>query len=89
MALAPKIGVVKAAKELGLYATQIYSWRKSKRMKEKTSSRESALATENARLKHQLAIQAELREIGHSHDLDGENTLALYLNANPKQRIAQ
>ena len=61
--LALKIGAQKAAEELGLYDSQIYNWRKAGKVKESTTDRESALATENVKLKRQLAIQAEELEI--------------------------
>ena len=63
MKLALKIGVLKTAEELGLYDSQIYNWRKAEKLKEKTTDRESALATENVKLRRQLAIQAEEIEI--------------------------
>ena len=61
--LAARVGVTKAARELGVYQSQIYSWRTSEQKKATTSERESSLATENARLKRQLAEQAEELEI--------------------------
>lgn len=61
--LALKRGAQKAAEELGLYDSQIYNWRKAEKVKESTTVRESALATENVKLKRQLAIQAEELEI--------------------------
>ncbi len=63
LALALKIGVGKAAAQLGIYDSQIYSWRKSHQLKEKLTERESALAVENVKLKRQLAAQAEELEI--------------------------
>ncbi|EMM6761633.1 IS3 family transposase [Pluralibacter gergoviae] len=57
--LAERIGVAAAARELSLYESQLYAWR-SKIQQQKTSSeRENELAAENARLKRQLAEQAE------------------------------
>ena len=57
--LAERIGVTAAARELSLYESQLYAWR-SKIQQQKTSSeRENELAAENARLKRQLAEQAE------------------------------
>lgn len=57
--LAERIGVAAAARELSLYESQLYAWC-SKRQQQLTSSeRESELATENTRLKRQLAEQAE------------------------------
>ncbi|CAM6773160.1 hypothetical protein HB238_004785 [Escherichia coli] len=48
--LAERIGVAAAARELSLYESQLYA---------SSSERESELAAENARLKRQLAEQAE------------------------------
>ena len=39
--------------------SQLYYWRTAALKKASTSDRESTLATENARLKRQLAVQAE------------------------------
>ena len=63
LALALKTGVAKAAEQLDIYDSQIYSWRKSHQLKEKLTDRESALAVENVKLKRQLAAQAEELEI--------------------------
>ncbi len=52
-------GVSAAAKDLGIYESQIYNWRASSEKKANTSQREAELATEVARLKRQLAEQAE------------------------------
>lgn len=61
--LATTTTVANAAKELGLYESQIYSWRSTANKKANTSDIEASLATENARLKRQLAEQAEELEI--------------------------
>lgn len=61
--LASKVGTTKAARELGVYQSQIYGWRSAAQKKATTSKRESGLATENARLRRQLAEQAEELEI--------------------------
>lgn len=61
--LAEKTSVSAAAKELGLQESQLYTWRTAANRKASVSERESALATENARLKRQLAEQAEELEI--------------------------
>lgn len=61
--LADKVGVTQAAKDLGLYTSQLYAWRSSAHKKSSTSERENTLAIENARLKRQLAAQAEELEI--------------------------
>jgi len=57
--LANKIGVSAAAKQLGIYGSQIYDWRSKVQKKATTSQREAALATEVAKLKRQLAEQEE------------------------------
>ena len=57
--MAEKIGISKAAKELGLHASQLYGWRSQARAKRDQSDLEQSLAAENARLKRQLAEQAE------------------------------
>ena len=57
--LAQRIGVTAAARELGLYEPQLYtSWCKQQQQLI-SSVCESELAAENARLKRQLAEQAE------------------------------
>jgi transposase len=57
--LAERIGVPAAAKELGLQNTQLYSWRTKAKKNASQSDIERAQATEIARLKRQLAEQAE------------------------------
>ena len=57
--LAAKQGVAWAAKELGVYESQIYDWRTKLAKKASTSQREADLAAEVAKLKRQLAEQAE------------------------------
>ena len=59
LALAEKISIPKAAKELGLHNSQLYGWRSKARAKQDQSDLEQSLAAENARLKHKLAEQAE------------------------------
>lgn len=59
LALAERIGVSKAAEQLGLQASQLYNWRGKKQQTQSSSERELSLAEENARLKRQLAEQAE------------------------------
>lgn len=61
--LADQTTIAKAAKELGLYESQLYNWRSNQAKKKSTSERESELAVENAKLKQQLAQQAEELEI--------------------------
>jgi transposase len=58
-ALADRIGVAAAAKQLGLHDSQLYSWRSKARLGQERSEVEEKLAVENARLKRQLAEQAE------------------------------
>ncbi|HHH4715417.1 TPA: IS3 family transposase [Escherichia coli] len=57
--LAERIGVAAAARELSLYESQLYAWRSKLQQQMSSSERESELAAENARLKRQLAEQAE------------------------------
>ncbi len=57
--LAERIGVAAAARELSLYESQLYAWRRKLQQQMTSSERESELAAENARLKRQLAEQAE------------------------------
>lgn len=57
--LASKQGVAKTAKDLGVYESQIYDWRTKLAKKANTSQREAELAAEVAKLKRQLAEQAE------------------------------
>lgn len=59
LALAERVGVSAAAKQLGLHESQLYSWRGKARIKQERSAVEEQLAVENARLKRQLAEQAE------------------------------
>lgn len=57
--LAERTGVAAAARELSLYESQLYAWRKKQQQALSGSERELVLVTENARLKRQLAEQAE------------------------------
>lgn len=59
LALADRVGVSAAAKQLGLHESQLYSWRCKDRLNRERSEVEEQLAVENARLKRQLAEQAE------------------------------
>jgi len=59
MKLAERIDVSAAARELSLYESQLYAWRSKQQQQLTSSERESELATENTRLKRQLAEQAE------------------------------
>lgn len=59
LALAGKIGVSKAAKQLGLDDSQIYAWRSKAQSERDQSEIEQMLAAENARLKRLLAEQSE------------------------------
>ena len=59
LALAEKIGVSKAAKELGLHESQLYGWRTKARAEQDRSDLERQQAVEIARLKRRLAEQAE------------------------------
>lgn len=57
--LAERIGVAAAARELSLYESQLYAWPKKLQQALSGSEQELELVTENARLKRQLAEQAE------------------------------
>ncbi|TMN89929.1 hypothetical protein CWB66_21510, partial [Pseudoalteromonas sp. S558] len=59
----PTGGVIQAARELSVAESLLYHWRTAALKKTSTSDRESTLATENARLKRQLAMQAEELDI--------------------------
>lgn len=59
LALAEKLGISRAAKELGLHSSQLYGWRTKARAKRDQSDLEQSLAAENARLKRLLAEQEE------------------------------
>ncbi len=61
--LAERLSVAEAAERLGIYPSQIYSWRSTQNSSRTSTERESLLATENARLKRQLAEQAQELEI--------------------------
>lgn len=61
--LADRIGVAETAEKLGVHPSQIYGWRSTLNKNRPAGERESILATENARLKRQLAEQAEELEI--------------------------
>lgn len=57
------MGVAAAAKQLGLHKSQLYGWRKAVKNGNSTSQRERELAVEVAKLKRQLAEQAEELDI--------------------------
>jgi transposase len=59
LALAERIGVPKAAKELGLHESQLYGWRVKSRAERDQSETERDQAAEIARLKRKVAEQAE------------------------------
>lgn len=61
--LADKVGAAAAARQLSLHESQIYSWRKTAKKDSTTTQREQELAVEVAKLKRQLAEQAEEVEI--------------------------
>ncbi len=61
--LSEKVGVAAAARQLGLHESQIYGWRKAIKKDTSTSQRERDLAAEVAKLKRQLAEQAEELDI--------------------------
>ncbi|MGK6882057.1 IS3 family transposase [Enterobacter hormaechei] len=57
--LAERIGVAAAARELSLYESQLYAWRSKINNARNSSEREQEMSVEIARLKRQLAEQAE------------------------------
>lgn len=59
LVLAEKIGISAAAKQLGHHESQLYSWRSKARLGQERSAVEDQLRVENAKLKRQLAEQAE------------------------------
>ena len=59
LALAEKLGVAAAARQLGLHESQLYNWRSKARLSQDKSAVEERLLKENARLKRQLAEQNE------------------------------
>ena len=59
LALAERLGVAAAAKELGLHESQLYGWRVKARAERDQSETERNQATEIARLKRKVAEQAE------------------------------
>ena len=59
LALAEKVGVAKAARELGLHDSQLYGWRVKARTQSDCSEINQNQMVEIARLKRKLAEQAE------------------------------
>ena len=59
LALAEKIGISAAARQLGRAESQLYGWRNKQQKDQSQSVADQQLAAENARLKRQLAEQAE------------------------------
>lgn len=57
--LAEEVGVAQAAKDLGVYESQLYQWRSKAAAEADRSQRENALLLENAKQKRELA---QLRE---------------------------
>ena len=55
LALAERVGAEAAARELGIYATQIYQWRSKAAHERGVSDRECELREENSWLKHRLS----------------------------------
>jgi transposase len=62
LARAEKDGVVVAAKDLNLHASQLYAWRQRKRLDVLTGDDQRLMQAENARLKRELARLAEEHE---------------------------
>ena len=59
LALAERLGIPTAAKELGLHESQLYGWRVKFRAERDQSETERNQAAEIARLKRKVADQAE------------------------------
>ena len=59
LALAARVGVTAAAQQVGLHESQLYAWHVKARREQGQSEAEQQLVAENARLKRQLADQAE------------------------------
>lgn len=59
LALAGRIGIAPAARQLGLSETQLYNWRAKSREQAGQSDREQQALAENARLKRELANKDE------------------------------
>lgn len=59
LALAERVGIPEAARQLGIDSPLLYNWRKTARIAQGSAAVESAQAAEIARLKRQLADQAE------------------------------
>lgn len=57
--LAERVGVAEAARQLKIYESQLYNWRTAIEKKSNVSQREAEQAAEIAKLKRQLADQAE------------------------------
>lgn len=53
--LAQEVGVAKAAKDLGVYESQIYQWRSKAAAEAEKSQRENEWLVENAQQKRELA----------------------------------
>jgi transposase len=63
LALADRVGVSEAARQLKLQSSQLYSWRTQVQSEKQKDVASQALATENARLKRQLAEKKQELEI--------------------------
>ncbi len=61
--LVEKVRVAAAARQLSLHESQLYAWRKAAKKDTTTSQLERELAAEVAKLKRQLAEQAEELDI--------------------------
>ena len=59
IALADAVGVVAAARDLGIHTSQLYDWRRKQRKAETVSQWERDQGAEIARLKRQLARKEE------------------------------
>ena len=67
LALADRVGVAAAAKQLGLHDSQLYSWRSKARLGQERSEVEERLAVENARLKLSMPLNSVSAFGGQDH----------------------
>jgi transposase len=59
LALAARVGIASAAKQLGLNESQLYAWRGKAKREETEGESQRQLSAENVRLKRQLAEKEE------------------------------
>lgn len=89
LALAERVGIAAAAREMGLQPSQLYQWRTKLQQKKTFSEREQVLAEMNARLKRQLALSPPLGFRPAMGLDDNINTVLEWLVNAGKQRYAR